>query len=389
MLDIKKTVRKVDSIIHNRLLAVAICQSIEVGVINSHVHIMGKTVWEVFKYSLDAAIRDIETHPRGNLFQRFLDYGPLNPDEPEKLTSDGKTFLSDPECGACIQFIFSHMVNRFKGELAELLTIAPCLELIEQLQGDGIWAKKVDLYLGDTLQERRSIRVNKRRQWGEFTKGADGLVVNITNPRAQDRKVSICGVIEVKSMPRSEAQLQNQIERHLSRLDGGLKLEDEIWEKKEITLISPVYIMVVPSNWKLSRECYYRDGKLVYPKIDKPSCLTQTEKLAHNQWKITLDWSKEALEQAAYEMTYWYMSQVGAIIYKKKSLPEGWENMSAEEAGYNAIKMMLYYAMLRYITPRQGRRATKLYNAYSFGYPLAMDAKEMLWPEDIRNQNMK
>lgn len=184
MAGIKNDIRKVDSIIHNSLLAEATCRSIESGVINSHVHGMGKTVWEVFKYSLDAAIRDIETHPRGNLFQRFLDYGPLNPDEPEKLTSDGKTFLSDPECGACIQFIFSHMVNRFKGELAELLAIAPCLELIEQLKGDGIWTKKVELYLGDAIQERRSIKVYKGSQWGEFTKGADGLIVNITSPKS-------------------------------------------------------------------------------------------------------------------------------------------------------------------------------------------------------------
>ena len=116
---------------------------------------------------------------------------------------------------------------------------------------------------------------------------------------------------------------------------------------------------------------------------------TQLEKTGRNHWKITLDWSKEALEQAAYEMTYWYMSQVGTAIYKNKPLPKGWEGMSAEEAGYNAIKMMLYYVMLRYITPQQAQRATKLYNAYSFGYPLAMDAKDMLWPEDIRNQDKK
>ena len=387
MAGIKRTIRQVDAIIHNGLMAEAICCSIESGVNNSHAHIKGNTVWEVFKYSLNAAIRDIEDHPRGILFQRFLDYGPLSPDEPEKLISDGKTFLSDPECGECIQFIFSHMVNRFKGELAELLAITPCVELIEKLQEEGIWTKNVDLYLGDTIQEKRSIKVNKKRQWGEFTKGADGLVVNITNPMPQERKVSICGVIEVKSMPRSREKLRNQIKQHIVRMNGGLKLEGDIWDKKDIAYASPMYIMVVPSNWKLSRECYYKNGKLIYPKIDKPPHLTQIEKLTYNQWRITLDWSKEALEQAAYEMTYWYMSQVGTVIYEKKPLPQGWENMSAEEAGYNAIKMMLYYAMLRYINPLQGQRAIKLYNAYSFGYPLAMEAKEMLWTEDIRDQD--
>ena len=106
---------------------------------------------------------------------------------------------------------------------------------------------------------------------------------------------------------------------------------------------------------------------------------------------IVLDWSKEALEQAAYEMTYWYMSQVGTAIYGSRPLPKGWEVMSPEEAGYNAIKMMLYYIMLRYkyISPKQDQLATKLYNAYSFGYPKAMDTKEMLWPEDIPHQDGK
>ena len=100
-------------------------------------------------------------------------------------------------------------------------------------------------------------------------------------------------------------------------------------------------------------------------------------------WKITLSWSEEALHQAAYEMTFWYMSQVGRYIYKNKPLPKGWEDMSPEAAGYNAIKMMLYYIPLRYISERQRHKAIKLYNVYSFGYPLGVDSKEMLWPEDI------
>ena len=76
-----------------------------------------------------------------------------------------------------------------------------------------------------------------------------------------------------------------------------------------------------------------------------------------------------------------YMSQVGDHICKNKPLPKGWEDMTPEEAGYNAIKMMLYYIPLRYISARQERKAIKLYNVYSFGYPLGVDSKEMLWPD--------
>ena len=82
-------------------------------------------------------------------------------------------------------------------------------------------------------------------------------------------------------------------------------------------------------------------------------------------------------------MTFWYMSQVGRHVYTDKHMPAGWESMTPEEAGYNAIKMMLYYMPLRPISRRQQRLATRLYNVYSFGYPFGADSDEMLWPEDI------
>lgn len=135
-----------------------------------------------------------------------------------------------------------------------------------------------------------------------------------------------------------------------------------------------------------------------FPEPAEPQDEDQIEEVGPGRWRIKLAWSKEALEQAGYEMTYWYMSKVGQAIYSKKPLPEGWENMSPEEAGYNAIKMMLYYIPLRIkyfrkpglsrerlrsYRQRIDRKATRLYNVYSFGYPLGSDSKEMLWPEDF------
>jgi hypothetical protein len=147
---------------------------------------------------------------------------------------------------------------------------------------------------------------------------------------------------------------------------------------------------VVPSDWKVSRAWSRRVTKtgwqMVFPDADEPKIATRIEKIRPDQWRITLNWSREALEQAAYEMTFWYMSQVGRSIYHHKPLPREWEGMTPEQAGYNSIKMMLYYVILRYISASQGRRAIKLYNAYSYGYPLAVDAKDMLWPEDLSTQ---
>lgn len=384
-----KTVTRITEIIHNPLLARSICLSIEAGISSESVHVYGKTIMDVFKYSLDTAIREIENDPRGDLFRRFLEYGPLDPAHPEQLTSDGKTFLSDPECGQAVQFIFSHMVNRFKGELAELLAIAPCLELVRKLkQGQDLLAN-IDLYFGDTIQERRQVGLENKKQWGGLAKGADGLIVKVpkTGSKTGNKKLNVLGVIEIKSMPVPRKKLVKQINHHLKRLEGGVKLSEHFWEEKQVVLAAPISIMVIPSTWKISREWSRQDTEsgweLVFPDAQEPPLPVKFEEVEPSQWLITLNWSKEALEQAAYEMTFWYMSQVGKVIYENKPLPKEWADMTPEEAGYNSIKMMLYYLILRYISKYQGQRAIKLYNAYSFGYPLAVDATGMLWPEDF------
>jgi len=63
--------------------------------------------------------------------------------------------------------------------------------------------------------------------------------------------------------------------------------------------------------------------------------------------------------------------------------------MNPAEAGRNAAKMMLYYAILRCRTIREEQRAIALYNSYGYGYALGMNYKntegrrEMLWPQDL------
>jgi hypothetical protein len=256
----EKTVEKIASIIHNQPLASAIHKSIALALRSPFISIIdGNTIWDVFKRSLDAAIRDIEKHPRGKLFRRLIEYGPHNPEDPESLISDGESTLSDPESGLCVQFIFSHMVNRFKGELAELLSMEPCLELVQQLQNEGLLSNDVNLHWGDMVQERRRIRTRSREpneRWGSFTKGADGLIIEQISSQHDNIKnlIKIHGVIEVKSMSLSTKKVLDQISSHISRLSGGVKLAGKIWSPNDISFSNVLRIIVVPSTWKLSRE---------------------------------------------------------------------------------------------------------------------------------------
>jgi len=386
--------QNISKIIGNHSLASDINKSITSAFDSPFVHLIdSKTVWDLFKQSLDVAIRDIEEHPRGKLFRRLIEYGPHDHNDPRVLVSDDETMLSDLECGSCVEFIFSHMINRFKGELAELLALKPCISLFKKLQQEGHLPLDFELYWGEIIHERRrSRRINKEAnvQWGSYTKGADGLLVehvDSQSTRSQGNLI-VHSIVEVKSMVCSKKRVINQINNHIFRLGGGVKLNKREYSANTVTENSKlIRIMVKPSSWKLSRE-YLSEKKnnirsVKLSELPKPPFNTRTEEIESNLWQITLAWSQEALSQAAYDMTFWYMSQVGKQVYSKKKMPNSWEYMTSEKAGHNSIKMMLYYMLLRDISKRQKRIATKLYNIYCFGYPLGSNSKEMLWPEDF------
>jgi hypothetical protein len=405
----RSSAKEIGSIFGNQPLASAIHRSVSTGLRSPSVHLgRGNTVWQIFKQSLDAAIRDIEKHPRGDLFRRLIEYGSHNPDEPQSLTSDGKTTLSDPECSSCVEFIHSHMINRFKGEIAELLAMEPCVKLLQQFYKNGQTPSGVHLYFGNAVKQRRRIRMRGdegNERWGNFTKGADGLLVEKVPIEAKKPRdaVKIHGVVEIKSMALPNRRVIGQIDKHIQRLGGGVKLGEMEWPVNKIQFPSSglskgngsnmIRVIVVPSTEKLSREWHSvkkdRGREIVFSEPSEPSVETRTEHLEHNLWKITLAWSQEALDQAAYEMTFWYMSQVGLRVYANKRPPKGWEYMTPEEAGRNSIKMMLYFINLRYISKREAKIATKLYNVYCFGYPLGIDSDELLWPEDFPEEDKK
>ena len=399
--DIKQeTIENISSFIFNFPMAESLFQSIESGLRKQAVHFAGgDTVWDVFKHSLDAAIKDIEDDPRGVLFKRLIRYGPHTDTDSHALTGDSKTILSDPEWGKCVEFIFSYMINRFKGELAELLGIQPCLELVEKLKKENRLPGDVHVYWGDAIRQYSRIKGKNDKNhpiWGRPVKGADGLLVEyIPGPEpGSKKKVKIHGIVEIKSMTVSKRKVLEQIDRHALRLSGGLELLKYNFsgENVEIASTGLVKIMIIPSNWKLSREFHFEDDndgsrKMVFPEHGHPGINNEIIELGPGFFRITLAWSKEALEQGGYEMTYGYMAEVGQHVYSNpgEELPEAWKGMSPAEAGYNAIKQSLYYMPLRgrFLSERKTNLAIRLYNVYSFGYPLGIDSKKMLWPEDI------
>jgi hypothetical protein len=342
----------------------------------------------IFRKTLAASIVDIETHPRGKLFQEFLLKGPYE-DSGEIPAEMVKQRLSDAETAKAIAFIFSHMVNCFKGAVTELLAAKPCAQLIKELQRNGTLPSKARLYIGD------SVGVHRQSGKGILKGGDQHILIENCGP-VGNASIAVAGVTEVKSYVPSHGRLRAQLDRHLLRVENGLRVDGVDYPRKKVSvgygLGHRVFrISVVPSTWKLPTDFWFENmgtGRMLQVKLAKPQRDDKITMVGNDEWCITLGWSKEALAQAAFEMTFWYMKKVGEVIYAE-SVPKTWNEMTPAEAGQNAVKMMLYYALLRCRSDREEQRAVALYNSYCFGYALGMNfrnvkgRREMLWPEDL------
>jgi hypothetical protein len=342
----------------------------------------------IFQKALASSITDIETHPRGRLFQDFLLKGPYE-DSGEIPAELAKERLSDVETASAITFIYSHMVNCFKGAVTELLSTKTSMHLMKRLQRHGQLPSNARLYIGDS--------VGIRRPSGKgLLKGADQHILIEGDGSGRDASITVAGATEVKSYVPSHSRLCEQLDRHLRRTKLGLRVNGVDYPKKKVKVgYGPdrrvFRIFVVPSAWKLPRTFRFENletGRLLHVEPAKPRRDDEITQLVDDEWRITLRWSGEAIAQAAFEMTFWYMAKVGEVIYSE-SVPRAWEKMTPSEAGQNAVKMMLYYALLRCCTDREEQRAIALYNSYCFGYALGMNfrtvagRREMLWIEDL------
>jgi hypothetical protein len=366
----------------------------------------------IFPDTLAASIRDIEGDDRGRLFQRFLRDGPHEHEGPIPPKLRGKR-LTPEECAEAITFIYSFMVNSFKGAVTELLAAGACQQLMQDPRVAARLPAGARLYVGDSVLVRRAS--------GEGgLKGADLHILAVAGRRADSARITVAGVVEVKSGRKSAEALAGQLYKHIRRARQGLIVAGSEYPAGQVRLGAGndgevVRVTVVPGEWPLPRTLRFvqrTEGKreLVLDPPVPPRTGDEFIAKGNGDWHIALRWSKEAIAAAAYEMTFWYMEKVGEAIYRERvgepdPKPKDWAEMAPAEAGRNAIKMMLYYAIRpdavlaeeareqkkplpRLIARRLGR-AIALYNTYGFGYALGMNfrnpqgRREMLWPQDL------
>jgi hypothetical protein len=183
------------------------------------------------------------------------------------------------------------MFNRFKGELAELLALDQDLALAKRLSREGSLPYRFRLYWGDVVKERRVS--TSRSRWGNFTKGADGLLGTLSPIERANRIgwLSVHGLVEVKSIVFAIAKVMNQIDHHIERLSGGSKLSDQEFLPDALVIDAHRLIRIIGflSHWKLSREWERTAlGKsLVFPFPVGPLQETIMDQKHLGVWKIS------------------------------------------------------------------------------------------------------
>lgn len=342
----------------------------------------------IFREALMASTRPIESHSMGMLFQEFLSKGPYEDAGaiPAELASSR---LSDYDTARAITFISSHMVPSFKAAITEMLSVPAILRLIKMLQRKGDLAINARLYVGEA--------VGVHRVGGRVSQGA-GLYI-LTEDRKADwpQNINLAGVVNVALYYKSMRRVREQLRQHIRLAKRGIRVCGADYPAKQVSVgygkkRRALLIAVQPNDLKLPQRYYtessHRSTSLdVYPSIP-PFNKDRIVQASANEWMIKLRWQKEILNAAAYEMSFWYMEKVGQAIFSRK-IPKGLEDMTPAEAGRNVLKMMLYRAILRCRSVAEEIRATTLYNTYSFGYGIGMNAvdlsdkRKMLWPEDF------
>lgn len=342
----------------------------------------GTTALEIFRSAVAAAIRDIREHPRGSLLVRFLVDGPYEGegDIPPDLAAKR---LTDDETARAIAFVYSSMVNAFQGRLAELFAARPVLGLLRDLKERGDVGSDAVLFVGDVVTAPQSER-NRRDRAADLhvlTLGVDAAVV--------------AAIGEVKSYAAGSARLRAQLAKHVARCRRGLVIGGQTFAAHQVSLARdpPILVSIRPSDWCLPREFRFEDrdgGSFLHMKpYDPPAGPDECRLEADGIWHVRLRWSHEALAAAAYGLTFWYMERVGEVAFSEPSRCP-WPEMTPAEAGCNAAKQSLYYAILRRRKRSESNRAIALYNMYGFGYALGMNyrdangRREMLWPQDLR-----
>lgn len=359
-----------------------------------------------FREAMSDVIRGIQSHGRFNFLKRFIAHGSLLPSW-EPHFADTPRALSDDELASFVDFVSGHMVTKFQGSLAEILSTTGLASVVEKLKAEGRAPETATVVPGSAIRclpRYEGRKIGQPRKPSKGIQGPDGIVIS-TDP---ENRLVIHAIIEVKSTYVSPSKVAAQFGRHLAALARGVKIGHKWFDAKTVQLGSAggreadavARVFVQPARWLLARGFHFEPTenggrRLVMQDQQLPVpgdiCV---EDQAHGWHVVTLPWSYEALRAAAFCLARGYMAEVGEALASSPDpdIPLR-TDMSPAEAGPNDLLHQLHVAIARQadMEPDAQRRkkTIELYNVLAFGWALGHAYRDadgmpgMMYPEDL------
>ncbi|HET7434018.1 MAG TPA: hypothetical protein VFN10_04810 [Thermoanaerobaculia bacterium] len=289
--------------------------------------------------------------------------------------------LRDREVIRLFEFIYSSMVNKFKGELGEVLA-RPALRAFQRTLPPD-----TTLILGPDIASRQL-----RRRYGWYP-AADALYCH-----ERDGGIEILAIGEVKSKATPFPEIRQQVETNLIRLRRGVRIRNEeiAPEKIFVRTVSGGTIPIASITVASARDVV---TLMVLPYRAAVDDLAVRHPEDDRVWIAELPWKQDVITEAAYRLMSWYFSRIGPKVFYHRAdpppspdgrRPAAHPDLSLEENGRHAFMEAIYHTTGRAgfdprEIPERGHRTPWqtllwLYNSLGFGYSEAT-TDEFMYPE--------
>lgn len=355
---------------------------------------------EKFRRAISHVIHGIRNNGRFDFLRRFVAHGSLLPSWETQFT-DAPHALNNDELSTLVDFISGHMVSKFQGALAEILSTSELELLINRLRRDGVVPTDAMLILGSRI---RCLPRRRYKQMGgkslKGIQGPDGAVVSF-GPK---NRIGVHVLIEIKSMYVNPSALRRQFKKHLAAIRRGVRIDGKWFCGNQVqttrTRDKKIFIVVHPSSWRLTRRFSLdasEDGiqRLVMDDEQTPPMSNRCVKDKRHDWHaITLAWSYEALRAAAFNLVREYIAEVGEDLARNPDpeIPLR-TDMTPAQAGPNDLLHQLHIAIARQadteLDANRRKKTIELYNVLAFGWALGHDYRDekgrpdMMYPADL------
>ncbi len=189
---------------------------------------------ERFREAMSDVIQGIHNHGRFDFLKRFIAHGSLLPSW-ESHFADTPRALNDDELVSFANFVSGHMVTKFQGRIAEVLSTIALASVVEKMKAEGSASENAIVVLGSSIRclpKREGRMIGRRRAASKGIQGPDGIVVSVE----PGNRLAIYAIIEIKSTYVRPSKIASQFKSHLAALARGVKVGGEWFDANSLKM---------------------------------------------------------------------------------------------------------------------------------------------------------